>query len=219
MRSAAIIALAVGLWSGAVLAQVVYRWVDENGEVHYNATLPPEYANRPYQVLQNGIVIKRVDDPFAPELTKEELKQQKSQISPEEAEREKRMRADRLLVLKYHSEDEIIEAMEVEVSNLDYDSRLIEQGRTSVLSSVEGQIREAADRQRAGLPVDPEISKKIAVMRVRLQQAAQSEANLAAREAQIRGVFLAELARFRFLRDGGTPGDPLPPDQPEDGGS
>lgn len=209
----------LALPAGNLLAQEVYRWVDEDGQVHYNTTLPPEYANRPHQVLRNGIVIKTIDDPTAPELTEEQAKAEENKQNPEEAAHQKQMRADRLLVLKYRSEEEILDAMRVEIDNLAYDARLIEQGRLSVMTSLHGQIREAADRQRSGLPEDPETSKKISQLRARIAQGRQSRKNLDLREKQIRDLFNSELERYRFLINGGVPGELLPAKSDDESGA
>ncbi len=108
-------------------------------------------------------------------------------------------RSDRLLVLKYHSEEEITEAMNVEIGNLAYDELLIEQSQASALKSMAGQIREAADRQRAGLPADPKIDKAIRDLQQRMRQGIRDRESLRAREASIRAVFMAELERYRYL--------------------
>jgi hypothetical protein len=208
----------LALPAGSALAQVVYRWVDDAGEVHYNTTLPAEYANRPHQILKDGIVIRSIDDPSKPPLTEEEVEKEKVRENPKEAERQKQVRADRLLVLKYRSEEEILDAMKVEIDNLSYDARLIEQSRQSALTSLNGEIREAADRQRSGLEPDPETAGKIARLRARLAEGARSKQSLELREEQIRGLFRSELERYRFLLDGGAPGEPYPADTAGDSG-
>ena len=204
---------------GSALAQVVYRWVDDEGKVHYNTTLPAEYANRPHQIMKDGIVIKSIDDPSKPALTEEEVEKEKIRENPEEAARQKQVRADRLLVLKYRSEEELLDAMKVEIDNLSYDARLIEQSRHSAMSSIMGQIREAADRQRSGLEPDPGTAEKIARLRARLAEGARSKQSLEQREKQIRNLFNSELERYRFLLDGGVPGQPSPSDTATDSGS
>jgi hypothetical protein len=206
----ALIGLALGLLLPAAQAQVIYRWVDENGEVHYNATLPPEYANRPHQILENGLVIKSITDPGAPEPTVDELEQNKDAAEKDIEARDKRMRADRLLVLKYGSEEEILDAMQVEIDNLSYDARLLEQARQNEISSIIEQIHEAANRQRAGMPIDPDVSREILKLRSRMQRGEKNKANLAEREAQIRKLFTTELERYRFLMQGGIEGEPMP---------
>jgi hypothetical protein len=196
--------LAVGilLWA-PLFAGNVYRYVDENGKIHYSATLPPEYANRPHEIInQSGIVIERVD-PTAP---KPEVKEEKKGPEPLYTEDEVRLRSDRLLVLKYHSEEDVFEAMNLEVANLGYDARILDQAQASLEKSLSEQVKEAADRQRAGMPPDPDTTHRVEALQKRLSDNAESRAALQAREDQIRAVFMAELERYRYLRDGGAPG-------------
>ena len=61
---------------------------------------------------------------------------------------------DRFLLLRYDSEQEIEDAMKVEIKQLDYDRRLMQQSRDSMLQAYTGQIKQAANRQRSGTEVD-----------------------------------------------------------------
>jgi len=50
--------LLLGLMSGPAVAQKLYKWVDENGQVHYGDKVPPEYANQDRDVLnKRGMAI------------------------------------------------------------------------------------------------------------------------------------------------------------------
>lgn len=184
----------------------VYRWTDENGKVHYGRTLPPEYADKPYEILNDqGVVIERVTDPLArqkgpPKETK------KKELDPLFTEDEVRLRSDRLLVLRYHSEADIEDAMQVEVDQLAYDRRLINQTQASAMTSLAGQVRSAADRQRAGMPVEAETESEINKLRQRIQRTEHSLAQLQEREAKIRATFQKDLERYRYLANGGRPG-------------
>ncbi len=175
-----------------------YRWVDDDGKVHFTATLPPEYADRPYQVINEaGLVVEEVDPMAKP--AQPEQKQELKRPAPLWSEEEKQLRSDRLLVLKYHSEEDLLDAMHVEIANLDYDARIIEQTQASVLKSLAAQIREAADRERAGMPVDPETDGKVRRLQQRLRSGVDSKAALQQREDSIRAMFTAELERYRYL--------------------
>jgi len=209
-RSAVLVVLATVLASAAAIAQdEIYRWVDDKGEVHYGAVLPPQYANRPHQILRNGLVIKSVEDPMAV-VEAEEAAQPKQEQDPVDETRARLRDTDRLLLLKYRSEEEIVEAMELEVANLDYDARQIEQERANAQSALASQIREAADRQRAGMPDDAQLTGQIVALRKRLLQNSRNHNDLEVREAQIREMFQIELRRYRFLEDGGGLGEPFP---------
>lgn len=205
-RIAAVLAVFSLVLSSLAWAENVYRWRDENGKVHYGATLPPEYANSPYEVLNSqGVVIEEVTDPLAKQ--KAPAKNQKSaKPEPLFTEDEVRMRSDRLLMLRYHSEDDIRDAMEVEVAQLGYDARLINQTMTSAMTSLAGQVKNAADRQRAGMPVAEETETSINKLRQRIRNNERSLAALKTREKNIRATFEKELERYRYLENGGTPG-------------
>ena len=50
---AMLIAVIVGL-SATSLAAETYRWKDKDGKTHYGAVVPAEYADQPYDVLNNS---------------------------------------------------------------------------------------------------------------------------------------------------------------------
>ena len=196
--------------TGLLLAPVAladtYRWTDEEGKVHYGKSLPPDRADKPYDILNDqGLVIERVTDPRRREEPKDEadIKAEQERIKREEAEKrlveERRRQADRLLVLKYHSEEELLDAMQVEINQLGYDRRLLDQSRESLMTALAGQVREAADRQRAGMDLPPEQVAEIRDTRRRLEQNRNRMVALDDRETRIRAMFDGELARYRLL--------------------
>lgn len=188
-------------------AQETYRWRDDEGKVHYTRTLPPEAAGRPYEVLNSaGIVIKRVTDPLEDQKPKKKQGQEKPE--PLFSAHEVQLRSDNLLMLRYQSEQELVDAMENEVAQLGYDTHLITQSQASAQTALQAQVRTAANRQRAGMPEDPELVKKIDSLRARLRKSEESLSKLRAREAEIRAEFQKDLDRYRYLRDGGQPGAP-----------
>lgn len=46
-----VVALACFVWISPAEAQRVYRWVDENGVVHFGDAIPPEYSKERHEVL------------------------------------------------------------------------------------------------------------------------------------------------------------------------
>lgn len=194
-------ALALGLfaaWDAA--AEYVYRWTDDEGKVHYTVTLPPEAADRPYDILSSqGVVIKSVSDPTKPQ-EKPAVEEKPSGPAPLYTEREKQTIGDRLLLLKYHSEQEILDAMELEIDHLKYDERLLKAGHDSAMNSLAQQIRSAANKQRAGKPITAEQHNEIRQLQTRIVTNRTANADLNLRKDQIRETFNAELNRYRELR-------------------
>jgi hypothetical protein len=188
-------------------AQNVYRWTDENGDVHYGPTLPPEFANKPYEILnRNGVLLQRVDDPSALLEKPEEVKEESQELEPLFTEQEVRTRSDSLLLLRYPEEADLTAAMENEVAQLGYDIRLINQSRASALTTLATQVGNAADRQRAGMPEDPDLRKEIGSLRNRLGSSEGRLMDLRERELAIRAEFESDLKRYRYLTNGGQPG-------------
>lgn len=201
--------VAAVLITGNSRAAEVYRWVDENGEVHYSESLPPNFKEDEHDVLNsNGIVLKKdlsLKPPPIKKPTREEAKDlprdtsglPRPKAAYSEVEMQKQM--DNFLMLRYGSEQEILDAMNVEIKQLEYDRRLLETTRNSTLNSFEGQIREAANTQRAGLEVGEEASKEVHKLQSRLASTRLSLDALEKRELGIRADFDKQLTRYRFL--------------------
>lgn len=198
-------------------AEKVYRWVDEHGEVHFSRTLPPEYAHKPHQILNKaGVVIERIDDPLA---KPEPVKKVDKKLEPLFTEDEVRVRTDRLLVLRYQSEEDMLDAMELQVAQLGYDALIIGQAQNSVMKALTAEVHIVANRQRAGLPAEPKLEKNINSLRQRLLNGERSLAQLTLREDKIRISFAQELKRYRFLQGGGRAGSFIDEDAEPGAGS
>ncbi|HEX5765843.1 MAG TPA: DUF4124 domain-containing protein, partial [Woeseiaceae bacterium] len=84
--------------------QKLYRWVDQEGNVHFGDSIPAEYAEVEKQVVnEHGVTLdvlrgKKTAEEIAAEKKAEELK----------AERELRRRQDQALLATYLSVDEIV---------------------------------------------------------------------------------------------------------------
>jgi len=177
-----------------------YRWKDKDGKTHYGAAVPAEYAEQPYDVLNSqGVVIERVEDTSIPleVIAEKEISGRKPLISEEERLRQ----SDRLLVVQYRSEDEIAEALELQLAQLGYDSRLIKQSYDSANTAIRDQVAQAADLQRANIPISEDLQKGIDALYVRRSRDEAKLASLAKRENSIRDRFQAYIDRYRYLTE------------------
>lgn len=191
----------------------VYRWVDEQGNVHYSETLPPDWEGETHDELRgDGIVSEEgvshapppvVEEPD-PEADKGELPRDKSGLrrpEPLYSDTEKQQRMDSLLMLRYHSEEEMAQAMEVEINQLKYDERLLNATHDSLVTSLRSNIDVAGNRQRAGLQVGDDLLKKIAGIRSSLKENESSLRGLKIRENNIREDFNRDIERYRELSE------------------
>jgi hypothetical protein len=180
--------LAIPLFANA--ADKVYRWVDEDGNVHYSESLPPDFQDKSHDQLDRSGLVREEGMSLKPPPPKpkpkepEELKELPRDASGMQrpralySEDEMQERMDRFLLLRYESEDEITDAMNVEIKQLEYD---------------------AANTQRAGLDVSPEIKVEIEELKERLASNQQTMDKLQEREDKIRADFGVQLDRYRHL--------------------
>lgn len=175
-----------------------YRWKDKDGKVHYGAMVPAEYAEQPYDILNSaGMVIEHVEDTTIPlEVRAEnEIKGRAPLISDEERQRQ----SDRLLVIQYRSEEELDKALQLEIAQLGYDSRIINQSYESTHKAIREQISQAADQQRAGLQISADQQKGIRKLYARLARDQKKRTMMSKRESRIRERFQVDLERYLFL--------------------
>jgi hypothetical protein len=89
-------------------AQSLYRWVDENGQVHYGDHVPPAYSQQDHEVLNDhGVPIRSIDGAASDEELAERDRIAAEQESARLAEIRQANR-DRVLLDTYLSVDEII---------------------------------------------------------------------------------------------------------------
>ncbi len=109
---------AVGL-AAATAHATTYKWVDDQGVVHYTDKIPPEAVNKGNTVLdKNGVPIRKTEPPLSPEQRRakaeEEARQQ--QLAKD---RELIERRDRALLATYTVESEIDLARNRALSTID----------------------------------------------------------------------------------------------------
>jgi len=191
--------------------QKVYRWVDEEGNVHYTETLPPDFKDKKTDVLDRQGLVRETDQSLVPpppkpmaekNPAKGELPRDKSGLKrpdPRYTDSELQKQKDALLVLRYDSEEEIMDALNVEIRQLAYDANLVSTSRSSLDTAYSGSLRELADRQRAGVALPPEDIKAIENMKRKMAENDQNLAEIKTREDEIRSKFEEELERYRYL--------------------
>jgi hypothetical protein len=91
------------LAAGAASAQKLYRWVDEDGVVHYGDSIPARYAEVERQVInEHGITV----DVMRAKKTEEEIAEE-ARLQELRAEAELQRRRDQALLATYLTIDEI----------------------------------------------------------------------------------------------------------------
>ena len=209
---AILIAGIIGL-SAMSLAADSYRWKDKDGKTHYGAAVPAEYADQPYDILNNsGMVIEHVEDTSIPMEVRavEKIKKGREPLISTET---RQAQSDKLLVIRYSSEEDILKALELEIAQLGYDVKVVNQSYESTATAIRSQVKQAADQQRAGQKISAETQKKIDQLYARQARDEKRRTVMTNRETQIRLRYQAEIERYHYLTTESEETDQAPTDQ------
>jgi hypothetical protein len=179
----------------------LYRWVDDEGNVHYTDKIPPSQIEKGHtEISEEGVRIRVI--PAAK--TREEIAREK-EIERLRAQQEKLLEqqrsADRVLLRTFRSEDDVIIARDGKLSSID---TMIKVSRNNIRRQQEwlaGLRAEAADLERAGKPVPKHLIDAIDKAERSIRDGYSTIVDRETQKHEIRERFSQDLARFRQLRN------------------
>ena len=191
------------LLSGVVMAQQrgrVYRWLDNEGQIHYGRTLPPEYADLPYQKLNEaGIVV----DSVAGALTDEqiaELAATEIREAEEQKLQEIRDRQNRALIAKYPTIEAMDDSLAFNLERVGNDILIAQAVFDSQIEGLVKEVRNAANLQRAGRPVHEQLHIKVAEMRANISDHQGNVDTLQVSRESVKNKYEQEKARYLGIK-------------------
>ena len=169
----------------------LYRWQDDQGNVHYTDRVPPEYVQHGYRVIsEQGITIQTIKSVDEVEASAPAT----PAISAEQAQN------DRRLLMTYSNETEIQAARARKLDDL---QALIELSEETI-SLLEMQFRqlakEAGDYEKQGRAIPESLLTQIAATRRKINKYQDRLEQHNAKLAQTAARFDADLQRFRELK-------------------
>jgi Domain of unknown function (DUF4124) len=199
----ALLALANVLASATVPAAgnsggVAYRWVDENGVVHYGDRVPPQYATKESALLnKQGVEVGRTEAQRSPE-----------QIAEDERKRQEMLRQkqhDAFLLTTYTSVKDIESLRDERLFQIGGQRRAAEQYVEGLHSRLNGlQARARNFKPYSDNPDARRMPDDLAEDLVRTLNEMRTQRNaLAAKDAEentLRQQFQADIERYRELR-------------------
>ena len=177
---------------------VTYKWVDENGVVHFGDRVPPQYAKKETSVLnKQGVEVARTEAQKSPEAIAEEARAQEAMI--------RQKQHDSFLLTTYTSVKDIEGLRDERLAQISGQRRAAEayveglQGRLSALQSRALNFKPYNDKPTARrMPDDLAEDLMRTLNEVRSQKTA-----LAAKDTEenaLRSQFQADIDRYRELR-------------------
>lgn len=191
--------------STSVCAVNLYKWVDENGDIRYSDRLPPGQVKYKREMLnEHGIVIETREAAK----TREELEVEKEARRIREAEMaeqrrliEEQNKHDRVLLLTFSSEEEMISVRDNRIEVIDSVIRLIE---SSILATEKRLIKleNEADEKYVlkGKEIPGGLAQNIEFFTNKLENRQQQLLLKQEERRKIDQQFDEDLDRYRFLK-------------------
>lgn len=181
--------------------QKLYRWVDEQGVVHYGDSVPAEYADADKQVVnEHGITV----DVMRGKKSEAELAEER-RLAEIAAERERQRRQDRALLATYLSVEEIIMHRDRRVELFQAQARVTElylrnlQRRLEKLQELASRYRPYSEDPNAEM-IDPALSADIAATRDAIARHQENLSRFREDEKSIVASFNGDIDRFKALK-------------------
>jgi len=185
--------------TSTVFAERTFRWVDEDGQVHYSDRVPPQHSKQERrEINEQGRTLKIYEAPKTPEQKAEEQR-----LAIIEAARkkiaEKRLRHDRTLLATYSSDADMVQARDGRVASVESLIQLTHRRIKSMQKRLLKLTDEAAEYERSGKKLPVGLQKQIANNRQQITQNENFVKDKGREIEDIRLQFDADINRFNEL--------------------
>lgn len=200
-------ALVLSGYSPLSTAAKLYKWIDENGQVHYSSRLPAQQSKDDHQQLnKQGIVVttkkKKVQKSEEEEALEAEAKRKEEERLAEIA----RVKAiqdqkDRVLLMTFSNEEEINHARETRIDVIDSVIELINKNIVTTEQKLK-ELQNTADRlyTSQGREIPGGMAQKIEHFERKIANRKAQLAQKEAEKAKINEKYDIDLGRYRELR-------------------
>ncbi len=186
---------------GTGITAKLYKWVDENGKVHYSDKVPPEhnkYARE--QMNDQGVVTESINRDLTPEekLQKAAELKQAQELAEQKLLEAKRLEKERNAILKsYSSEDQIIRLKQERLDSLTRNIEMAEENLVIQEKNHEDLLKRAADRERNGQVVSQAFLAQIDKLKEQIEYQKQFIADKKVEIGETMTKYDGELAKYR----------------------
>ncbi len=179
----------------------LYRWVDNQGHVHYGDKIPPKYIKREHvQLDKHGVAIKRVEAAKTRAQIEREAELARLRAEKQRLIEEQRA-ADRVLLRTFRNEDDILMARDGKIAAIDVIIQVTRGNIRRFKVKLTEMQQKAANLERAGERASPQFLQEIESTRRSLSHAYATILQKEKDKDRIRAEFAQDLKRFRELKN------------------
>ena len=203
-------------------AAKLYKWVDDNGVVHYSDRMPPNTTEKAHEELdQRGFTVKEVDRAKTDEERMEEqveqnMEEQQRRIAAEKQARQ-RMR-DQILLQTFTTERDLLMTRDDRLNAVDSIINLTANNNKRVAAQIEETNRKLERFRNSGRDVPENIAKQLESLNAQFEKNKEYVELKQKERKDLSDSFAADLKRFRELKGIEPESDskPAPEMQPAD---
>lgn len=194
-----VISLVASLHCSIAVAKL-YKWVDEDGRVHYSDQMPPDQSERRHEVKnEQGITVQHVREAKSPE----EIERDRELAAADERRAEegrRRAQRDEALLDTFPTERDLLLTRDNRLEALDAIIFLTERQLANVEVRIQKQLALNNERQQLGVEVSEGAEEALkSLERQKLRLVSQLEVKQEER-AELYTQFETDLDRYRELR-------------------
>jgi len=190
------------LSGGDVLAERIYKWVDENGEIQYGDRVPPRYATTERSVINDqGRTVKVYQAPKSPE-EKAEAQALAKQHAEEKKIAEQQAVRDHSLLSTYSSEEDMLMARDSKVASVETLIQLTKSRLDSMQKRLNELTDEAAEFERSGKKLPEGLVNQMKNIKEQIENNDDFLKNKQTEKEQIASKFDEDIKRYRELTSG-----------------
>ncbi|MFQ3323655.1 MAG: hypothetical protein ACI90U_001478 [Pseudomonadales bacterium] len=196
-----IVALSLVTVSSYGQTKKVYRYTNSAGTKVINDVIPPEYADKGYEVITYHGEIVTVVPPQKTTIELNESKLERERLQAEQAEKKRLREWDEKLLLRYSQVDEISQAKNRALSVIDVAILLNRNSLKKLKKDIEVQQMEAAELEREGEELSETRRVTLIAFKNELQLVIDSIDRRGQEKITVAKDYDADIKRFKMLRE------------------
>jgi len=187
------------LSGGEALAERIFKWVDENGEIQYGDRVPPKYASKERSLINDqGQTLKVYEAAKTPEqkaaaqsLARQQAEQKK--LAEQQAVR------DHSLLSTYSSEEDMLAARDNKIASMETLIQLTNTRLDSMQQRLTELTNDAAEFERSGKKLPEGLVNQMKNTKEQIRQNQEFVKNKEKEKVQFAQKFDADIKRYREL--------------------